>query len=55
MIGVGPLIGITFMTYDFLNEHFNLGITPALQHLTFGALSGIAANFVAYPFDLIRK
>ncbi|KAI1756356.1 mitochondrial carrier domain-containing protein [Xylaria castorea] len=56
--GVAPYVGLNFMTYEFVRNHF----TPegdqnpsAARKLLAGAISGAVAQTCTYPFDVLRR
>jgi solute carrier family 25 phosphate transporter 23/24/25/41 len=56
--GVAPYVGINFAVYESVRKHFVIqegGEPTALQKLASGAISGGVAQFMTYPFDVLRR
>lgn len=56
--GVAPYVGLNFAVYESVRKHFvnASGQEPtALEKLASGAVSGAVAQFLTYPFDVLRR
>ena len=56
--GVAPYVGLNFAVYESVRKHFvhlEGGEPTALEKLASGAISGAVAQFLTYPFDVLRR
>lgn len=56
--GVAPYVGLNFAVYESVRKRFvkvEGGEPTALQKLASGAISGAVAQFITYPFDVLRR
>lgn len=57
--GVAPYVGINFAVYESVRKRFaeieGGGEPTAVQKLASGAVSGAVAQFLTYPFDVLRR
>lgn len=56
--GVAPYVGLNFAVYESVRKRFstmNNGEPTAMEKLASGAISGAIAQFMTYPFDVLRR
>lgn len=56
--GVAPYVGLNFAVYESVRKRFASiegGEPTALEKLASGAISGAIAQFLTYPFDVLRR
>lgn len=56
--GVAPYVGLNFAVYESIRKRFSNmegGEPTALEKLASGAISGAVAQFLTYPFDVLRR
>ncbi|CCG84836.1 protein of unknown function [Taphrina deformans PYCC 5710] len=56
--GVAPYVGLNFAVYESVRKRFSTlegGEPTALEKLASGAISGAVAQFMTYPFDVLRR
>ena len=53
-IGMVPFQGLNFLTYHYLDEHYNTEKNN-LKSLLFGSWAGIVSVTFTYPFDTIKR
>jgi len=57
LMGIAPYVGINFTTYETLKQYLckNPSKPTSTESLSYGGISGAAAQTVTYPIDLIRR
>lgn len=56
--GVAPYVGLNFAVYESVRKRFSTfegGEPTAWEKLASGAISGAVAQFLTYPFDVLRR
>lgn len=57
--GVAPYVGLNFAVYESIRKRFSRfeggGEPTAVEKLASGAISGAVAQFLTYPFDVLRR
>jgi len=53
-IGMIPFQGLNFLTYHYLDEHYN-SEKNSLKTLLFGSWAGVLSVSFTYPFDTIKR
>jgi hypothetical protein len=53
-IGMIPFQGLNFLTYHYLDEHYNIE-KNSLKVLLFGSWAGVLSVTFTYPFDTVKR